>query len=52
MSRYIRCCYCGEILGVLNNDEERPTSAYCLKCLKEIREGSRAIPEQLQEWER
>jgi len=38
MKKYIRCCYCGEILGELKEDEEIPTSAYHTDCLKEAKE--------------
>ena len=35
MSRYIRCYYCGDILGEIGDDEEIPTSAYHKDCHEE-----------------
>ena len=52
MNRYIRCCYCGCILGETFDDEEVPSVAYCISCFKECKYDTKEIPEQLQEWER
>ena len=55
MSRYIRCCYCGCILGEMTDEEEAPTSAYCLSCFNDRKNhglGEEVRAEILQEWER
>ena len=36
MSRYIRCCYCGDILGVVYKEEDIPSAAYCKACYEQI----------------
>jgi len=35
MNRYIRCCYCGTILGEIKGFEEIPSSAYCISCFND-----------------
>ena len=55
MNRYIRCCYCGCILGEIQDFEELPTSAYCVSCFAQRKTEAleREISDEiLQEWER
>ena len=55
MSCYIRCCYCGTPLGKITEDEEVPTSAYCVSCFAQRKTEAleREISDEiLQEWER
>jgi len=53
MSRYIRCVYCGTVLGEIHGDEESPTSAYCLTCFAESKNWTEEDGiEILKEWER
>jgi len=32
MKRYIRCKYCGTILGEIKGFEDIPSNAYCIGC--------------------
>ena len=53
MSRYIRCCYCGTPLGEITDEEEVPSSAYCLSCYADSKNWTeKDSVEILQEWER
>ena len=55
MSHHISCCYCGEILGEIDKDEEMPTRAYHKDCKEEFELDNPhlAEPEEiLKDWER
>ena len=58
MKRYIRCEYCGTILGENTSFDDPPKGIFCIGCFAESRQRPEwdrindSQPEILKEWER
>lgn len=53
IKRYIRCVYCGTILGEARDFDEHPSSAYCIGCFANSKGWTEEDGvEILKEWER
>ncbi len=53
MNKYIRCIYCGTVLGEIHGFDEAPSNAYCISCFADSKNWTEEDTEEiLKEWEK